>query len=256
MLTARCFPARAALHCESVPLNHQTGVSCFAEHAVMSRHSLVKVEPDLSLEEAALFGCAVLTGVGAVFNSARVRPGSTVAIIGLGGVGLAGLMGAVAAGAGRIIAIDTNDQKLEAAKSFGATDLFNAADEHVVQAVRDATKGGVDTVVELAGAVAALELGYQIARRGGELVTAGLPPPQARFAIPAVTLTGEERTIRGSYMGSAVPIRDLPRYIGLYRRGLLPVDRLVTHRMGLEDINLGMDRLHQGQAIRQLITSF
>ena len=144
----------------------------------------------------------------------------------------------------------------QTAKSLGATDLFNAADEHVVQAVRDATQGGVDTVLELAGAVAALELGYNIARRGGELVTAGLPPPQARFSIPAVTLTGEERTIRGSYMGSAVPIRDLPRYIGLYRRGLLPVDRLVTHRLGLEDINLGMDRLHQGQAIRQLITSF
>jgi alcohol dehydrogenase len=244
------------LHCESVPLSHQTGVSCFAEYAVMSRHSLVKVEADLPLEEAALFGCAVLTGVGAVFNSARVRPGGTVAVIGLGGVGLAGVMGAVAAGAGRIIAIDTNEQKLAVAKTFGATDVFNAADEHVVQAVRDATQGGVDTVVELAGAVAALELGYQIARRGGELVTAGLPPPQARFAIPAVTLTGEERTIRGSYMGSAVPIRDLPRYIGLYRRGLLPVDRLVTHRMALADINLGMDRLHQGQAIRQLITSF
>jgi alcohol dehydrogenase len=242
------------LSCEGVPLSHQTGVSCFAEHAVMSRHSLIKVEPDLPLEEAALFGCAVLTGVGAAFNSAKVRPGSTVAVIGLGGVGLAGLLGTVAAGAGRIIAIDTNPDRLETAKAFGATDVFNASDEHVVQAVRDATNGGVETVLELAGAVAALELGYRIARRGGELVTAGLPPPQAMFAIPAVTLTGEERTIRGSYMGSAVPIRDLPRYIGLYRRGRLPVDRLVTHRLGLEDINLGMDRLREGKAIRQIVT--
>jgi alcohol dehydrogenase len=120
--------------------------------------------------------------------------------------------------------------------------------------VRDATYGGVDTVVETAGAVAALELGYGIARRGGELVTAGLPQPATRFAIPAVSLVADEKSIRGSYMGSSVPSRDVPRYLDLYRRGRLPVDRLVTHRLALEDINEGMDRLREGRAVRQIVT--
>jgi alcohol dehydrogenase len=236
------------------PINHHSGVSGFAEYATVSRRSLVKVTRDISLEDAALFGCAVMTGVGSAVNSAHITLGSTVAVIGLGGVGLAALLGVIAAGAERVVAIDTSNTKLDFARSLGATDTFNALDEGVVDAIRDATKGGVDVVLEMAGASAALDLGYKITRRGGQLVTAGLPPPHALFSIPAVTLVAEEKTIRGSYMGSGVPVRDVPRYIELFRRGKLPVDKLVTHRLPLEDINIGMDRLKQGAAIRQIIT--
>ncbi len=192
--------------------------------------------------------------VWAAVNSARVQLGSTVAVIGMGGVGLASLLGALAAGAQRVIAIDTVDSKLVSARALGATDTFNANSEGVVEAIRDLTNGGVEIVLEMAGAASALELGYGITRRGGQLVTAGLPSPRAIFPIPATSLVAEEKTIRGSYMGSGVPLRDLPRYIELYRRGRLPVDRLVTHRLPLDDINLGMDRLREGTAIRQIVT--
>jgi alcohol dehydrogenase len=236
------------------PVNHHSGISGFAEYATVSRHSLVKVSPDIAFDEAALFGCAVLTGVGAAVNSAHIQLGSSVAVIGMGGVGLAAMLGALAAGAERVVAIDINDSKLEIARSLGATDTFNAKQEGAADVIRDATRGGVDVVLEMAGAASALELGYKITRRGGQLVTAGLPAPHAMLSIPAVSLVGEEKTVRGSYMGSSVPLRDLPRYIELYRRGRLPIDRLVTHRLPLDDINLGMDRLQQGTAIRQIVT--
>lgn len=234
-------------------LHHHAGVSAFATHATLSRCSLIKIDKDLKLEEAALFGCAVLTGVGAVTNASSISLGSSVAVIGLGGVGLAGLLGTLAAGASRVVAIDTNDEKLAFARQLGATETYNATHEGIVETVRDLTRGGVDVVLEFAGSGKALELGYKLARRGGELVTAGLPNPSVMFSIPAVTLTAEERTIRGSYLGTSVPVRDIPRYIELYRRGKLPVDRLVTHRLPLEEINLGMDRLRDGKAVRQMI---
>ncbi|MFP6556721.1 zinc-dependent alcohol dehydrogenase family protein [Paraburkholderia sp. B3] len=236
------------------PLNHHSGISAFAEYATVSRYSLVKVDPEIALEEAALFGCAVLTGVGSAVNAARIAPGSQVAVIGLGGVGLAALLGALAAGASRVVAIDVNPDKLELARALGATETFDAKSGHVVEAVRDATGGGVEVVIETAGAGAALELGYAIARRGGELVTAGLPPPSTLFSIPPVSLVADEKSIRGSYMGSSVPSRDVPRYLDLYRRGRLPVDRLVTHRLPLDEINTGMDRLRDGRAVRQIVT--
>jgi alcohol dehydrogenase len=242
------------LSCDGAELNHHLGVSCFAEYATVSEHSLVKVAPDMSLEEAALFGCAVLTGVGAAVNTAHIKLGMKVAVIGLGGVGFAGLLGALAAGAEQLVAIDTNPAKLETALSLGATDIFNARDENIVQAVKDATNGGADVVLEFAGAAPALELGYKLCRRGGELVTAGLPPPTAMFSIPAVSLVAEERTIRGSYLGSAVPVRDIPRFIALQRRGRLPVEKLITHRLKLDEINTGMDRLRDGTAIRQIVS--
>ncbi|TDV35599.1 alcohol dehydrogenase [Paraburkholderia caballeronis] len=236
------------------PLRHHSGVSAFAEYATVSRHSLVKVSRDVPLDEAALFGCAVLTGVGSAVNAARIAPGSQVAVIGLGGVGLAALLGALVAGAARIVALDVNADKLALAAALGATDVFDARAPDVADAVRDATGGGVDVVLETAGAVAALELGYAIARRGGELVTAGLPSPAVRFALPPTSLVADEKSVRGSYMGSSVPSRDVPRYLDLYRRGRLPVDRLVTHRLALDDINVGMDRLREGQAVRQIVT--
>jgi alcohol dehydrogenase len=234
-------------------VHHHMGVSAFAQYATVSRRSLVKIDPDLPLEEAALFGCAVLTGVGAVINTASVRPGQSVAVVGLGGVGLSALLGALVAGARDVVAIDTNDQKLAFARQLGATHAFNAADPDCVEKVKAATRGGADAAIEMAGSIKAFETAYKVTRRGGQTVTAGLPNPTHTFGLPIVNLVGEERTVKGSYIGGCVPTRDLPRYIALYRQGRLPVDRLMSDRLTLEDINIGFDRLAEGKAVRQVI---
>ena len=242
------------IHCKGVEVNHHIGCSAFAEYATVSRRSLVKIDRELPLDEAALFGCAVMTGVGAVINTARIQAGASVAVIGLGGVGLATLLGAVAAGARRVVAIDLSDDKLGLARQLGATDTFNAGASDAVEAIRAATNGGVEYAFEMAGSVRAMELAYAITRRGGTTVTAGLPPPTHTFNLPQVNLVAEERTVKGSYIGTCVPARDIPRYVELYRRGKLPVDRLMSSHLKLDDINLGFDRLHEGKAVRQILT--
>jgi len=241
------------LHRSGQPLYHHLGCSAFAEYATVSRRSLVKIDPELSLSEAALFGCAVLTGVGAVVNTAKLAMGQTAAVIGLGGVGLAAVLGAVCAGASRIVAIDLADDKLKLAKDLGATDLYNATSESIVDGVKAATKGGVDFAMEFAGSVKAMELAYRITRRGGTTISAGLPPPTHMLQVPHVNMVAEERTIKGSYIGTCVPVRDLPRYIALYRQGRLPVDKLLSGRLKLEEINLGFDLLREGKAVRQVV---
>ncbi|MDU6238113.1 MAG: zinc-dependent alcohol dehydrogenase family protein [Bradyrhizobium sp.] len=241
------------LHRGEARVHHHCGVSCFAEYATMSRRSLVKVQKEVPLHIAALMGCAVLTGTGAVFNGGDVGPGGKAAIIGLGGVGLAAVMGAIAIGAETVVAIDMFEPKLALARELGATHAFNGSDPDLVAKVKEATKGGVDAALEFAGSVKALEMGYAITRRGGTTVTAGLPNPKAVLSLPAVSLVAEERTLKGSYLGSGVPSRDIPRFLGLYHRGRLPVDRLLTHRIRLDDINAGFDRLADGSAIRQVV---
>ncbi|HMX17251.1 MAG TPA: zinc-dependent alcohol dehydrogenase family protein [Rhodocyclaceae bacterium] len=234
-------------------LNHQVGVSCFAEYAVVARGSLVKVRPDLDPAVAAVFGCAVLTGTGAAMNSAQVRLGSTVAVIGLGGVGLAAVLGALAAGAREVVAIDTLPEKLEMAMALGATRACRADDPDVAARVRSEVPGGVEVAIEAASSVQALELAYRITRRGGTTVTCSLPNPAHTFNLQAVNLVAEERTLKGSYLGSAVPARDIPRFIELFKAGRLPVDKLITHRLTLDQINEGFDRLAEGTAVRQVI---
>lgn len=235
------------------PVHHHLGVSAFAEHAVVSEHSLVKIPAELDLGKAALFGCAVLTGVGAVVNTARVAPGSSVAVIGLGGVGLCALLGARLAGARQIIAVDLADDKLDFAVELGATARVNAGAESAAETLRELSDGGVDYAFEMAGSVPALELAYRVTARGGVTVTSGLPHPERKLSIPAVSLVAEERTLRGSYIGACVPSIDLPNYLSLYQQGRLPVDRLLTHDLALEDVNQGFDRLAAGKAIRQVI---
>ena len=241
------------LHCDGMDINHHLGVSGFATHCVVSRRSVVKVDPELPLDEAALFGCAVLTGVGAVVNTGRMQPGETAAVIGLGGVGLSSVLGAVASGARQIIAIDLSDDKLGLARQIGATHTVNARDADAAEQVREISKGGVDFAFEIAGAVRAMELAYKITKRGGTTVTAGLPPPGAALPLPLVQLVAEERTVKGSYIGTCVPTRDIPRFVALYRAGKLPVDRLMSGKLRLDDINEGFDRLHEGKAVRQVI---
>ncbi|RZM01150.1 MAG: alcohol dehydrogenase [Variovorax sp.] len=235
------------------PLNHHLGCSVFAEYATVSRHSLVKIDPEVPLDEAALFGCAVLTGVGAVVNTAKVPVGASVAIVGLGGVGLAALLGAYAAGARQIIAVDLADDKLAQARELGATHTVNAGQADAIEQIRALSGGGVEFAFEFAGSIRALDLTYRITRRGGTTVTAGLPPSTATLPLAAVSLVAEERTLKGSYIGTCVPSRDVPRYISLYRQGRLPVDRLLTGRLRLDEINHGFDLLHEGRAIRQVV---
>ena len=241
------------LHLGQQAVNHHVGVSAFAEHAVVSQRSCVKVEQDIDPVESALFGCAVLTGVGAVVNTAKVQPGQTAAVIGLGGVGMCSLLGAVASGAVEVIAIDLNDEKLKAARELGATFTVNARDPDAAAKVREYTKGGVDFAFEMAGVTPAMELAYRITKRGGTTVTASLFHPQHTWPIQQVSLVAEERTVKGSYIGSCIPSRDIPRYIGLYLRGKLPINKLLGERLKLDDINRGFDKLDAGESMRDLV---
>lgn len=234
-------------------VNHHCGVSAFADHAVVSARSCIPIDDTIDPVLAAVFGCAVLTGVGAVVNTGKVTAGASALIVGLGGVGLSALLGAVASGAQPLVAVDVHPQKLELALSLGATHAVNAKDPDAVAKIREATRGGADYAFEFAGAVPAMELAYAATRRGGTTVTAGLPHPDARWALQQLSLTAEERTIKGSYIGSCIPARDVPRYIGLYSHGRLPVDRLLGQQLKLDDINAGFDTLAGGSGLRDLI---
>ncbi len=234
-------------------INHQTGVSCFAEYAVVSARSCVKINRDLSHREAALFGCAVLTGAGAVINRAKVRAGDTVAVVGLGGVGFSALLAAVASGARRVVAIDLNDDKLALAKQMGATHTVNPAIFTSNSDMLEAAGGVVDYGLDMAGAVKAFETAHYLTKKGGTTITSGLPNPKTSFALSLVQLVGEERTIQGSYLGSGVPARDIERYIDLYLDGKLPVDLMMGKTFDLNSINEAFDHLASGSSLRDAI---
>jgi alcohol dehydrogenase len=240
------------LSVDGEPLNHWSGISGFAEYAVVTPQSVVRVEPDIPLDIAAIFGCAVVTGVGAVMNTAQVRAGASVAVVGLGGVGLSALLGSIAVGAAKIAAIDLSPEKLELAKTLGATHVFDAAQSDCADRIRDEF-GTAEYTFEMAGAARAAQLAYAITSRGGTLVTAGLPNPSQQLQIPLADLVASERTIKGSYMGSAAPRRDIPRYLELYRADRLPVDRLRSATFALDEINEGFDRLATGRAVRDVV---
>jgi alcohol dehydrogenase len=234
-------------------LYHHIGVSGYAEYAVVSRRSAIKIDSSLPAHEAALFGCAVVTGVGAVVNTAKVPAGSSVAVVGLGGVGLSALLAANLAGAVEVIAVDSNPDKLEVASRLGATRTVRAGPD-AVKEVRDLSGGGVDFAFEMASSVPALQLAFEITKRGGTTVTGSLPHPDHRFSVPAVQLAADERTLKGTYLGSCVPARDIPRFIALYQRGKLPVNKLLSEIISLEELNEGFDRLADGKSIRQVMT--
>ncbi|WP_394760450.1 zinc-binding dehydrogenase [Phenylobacterium sp.] len=258
-----CAPAAAAngagrllrgghrLHEAAHDVFHHLGVSAFATHAVIDERSAVKVPSDIPVEIAALFGCAVLTGVGAVFNTAAVRPGESVAVYGLGGVGLSSVLGAIAAGANPVIAIDPVASKRALALELGATLAVEPGD--AADAIAAATGSGVDVAIETAGKAVVLAAAYKATKRGGRTVTVGLPNPAEMLSIPAVSLVGDGKTLAGSYMGSSIPARDIPRYIKLWRAGRLPVERLLTSVSPLSEINRLLDDLARGDAIRQIV---
>lgn len=237
----------------STPVLHHLGVSGFSRFTVAAQESLVRIDPAMPIEKAALFGCAVLTGIGAVTNAATVAPGQSVAVFGLGGVGLSAVMGAKLAGASLIVVVDPLPAKLELARTLGAHHAVNPKARDAAEAIAEITAGGVDVAIEAVGSAAVLAAAYASTRRGGTTVTVGLPHPDERLSIPALSLAAQEKVLRGSYMGSAAPRDDIPRLIALYLAGRLPVDELISPSLNLEEINVGFDRLSDGVAVRQLI---
>jgi alcohol dehydrogenase len=232
-------------------VQHHLGVSGFAQRAVVARESAVVVPKDVPLPTAALFGCAVLTGAGAVFNTASVRPGQSVAVFGLGGVGLASVMAAAVANAGCIIAVDPVESKRKLALELGATAAFAPAEAE--QAIKDLTLGGAEVTFEAAGVPAVLEAAFRAARRGGTTVAIGLPHPARMLSLQALAFAGLGQSLLGCYMGSSAPQRDIPRYIGLWKAGRMPVDRLQSASMPLERINDAFEDLAAGGAVRQVL---
>lgn len=224
---------------------HHLGVSAFASHAVVNVASVVRVAQDVPPEVAALLGCAVLTGGGAVINAGRPAPGDTVMVVGLGGVGMAALLVAVALGH-PVVAVDALDEKLALARELGASETFTPA--ALAESGRRAP-----VVIEAAGSARAFETAFAATEPGGTTVTVGLPSPEARVSLSPLTFTAEARTVIGSYLGSAVASRDIPRYVELWRSGRLPVERLISSRIALTEIDSAMDLLATGSAMRQVI---
>jgi alcohol dehydrogenase len=232
-------------------IHHHLGVSGFAKHAVVARESAVVIPRDVPLQTAALFGCAVLTGAGAVLNTAPVRPGQSVAVFGLGGVGLASVMAAAVAGAAVIVAVDPVEAKRKLALEVGATHAFSP--EQAEQGIKDLTSGGAEITYEATGVPAVLEGAFRAARRGGTTVAMGLPHPSRTLTLPALAFAGLGQSMVGSYMGSSSPQRDLPRYLALWRSGRMPVDRLQSAAMPLARINEAFENLAMGAAVRQVL---
>lgn len=235
------------------PLYHYSGISSFAQYAVTAPSALIKIDPSVHLDVAALFGCAVVTGAGAVFNSAKVRAGQTVAVIGLGGVGLNAVMAARVSGAAEIVGIDINEDKFPLARELGCTHTLSARDDEMAAKLKDLTRGGVDFVFEISGSKSAITLAHSIVRRGGEIVCVGLGATGDSHHYIHNSLVSEERVLRGSYMGSCIPERDIPRYVEHYLSGRMPVDRLKSGTMEFSQLNANLDMLDRGSVVRQVL---
>jgi len=237
------------------PIHHYSLISSFAEACVVPERSCVVIPKDVPFDVAGLVGCAVTTGVGAVWNTARVRPGDRVAIVGCGGVGLSALLGAVAAGASEIVAVDVSEAKLAVARELGATQgvLWAGGPDETAAAVRQATGGGVDYAIEATGRPEAMTAAFLSTRNRGAAVLIGIPREDAVLSVPALTIPRMERRILGSIYGSARPERDFITILDLYRRGRLPLDRLVSHRLPLERIDEAFALMHAGEARRAVL---
>lgn len=234
-------------------LHHFLGVSCFAEEAVVPQEGVVPVPDDVPLEIAAVCGCSVMTGVGAATNTLGVQPGSSVLVVGAGGVGLSAIMGARLCGAAQIIAADVNPAKLETAKQFGATDVLNTAEVDLVRTVRRMTDGGVEFAVEAIGLPDLVAQSVRSLRAGGIAAAVGIAGPEARVELPLLELVDQEKQLRGSIYGSTRPGLDFPRLFDLYRHGRLPLDRLLSHRFRLDQINEAYDALQRGELTRAVV---
>lgn len=236
------------------PVHHLLGVSCFAEEAVLPQEGVVKVPDGVPMEIAAVCGCSVMTGVGAMTNTLGVQPGSSVLVVGAGGVGLSAIMGARLCGAAQIIAADLNPAKLETARDFGATDVVDTGKEELARTVRRLSAGGVEFAVEAIGIPELVAQAVRSLRAGGVAAAVGIAPPGARVELPLLELVDQEKQLRGSIYGSTRPGLDFPRLFDLYRQGRLPLDRLLSHRFPLEGINDAYQALQRGELTRGVVT--
>jgi Zn-dependent alcohol dehydrogenase len=237
------------------PVYHYSFLSTFAEATVVPERCCVPIPKDVPFDVAGLVGCAVTTGVGAVWRTAQVRPGDRVAVIGCGGVGLSALMAAVAVGAEPVIAVDAAASKLDVARSFGATDgvLWAGSAEATAEAIREASGGGVDYAIEATGRPEAMLTAFLSTRPRGAAVLIGIPRADAVLELPALSIPRMERRILGSIYGSSRPERDFPRTLDLYRSGRLPLDRLVSHRLPLDGVEEAFDLMRSGDALRVVL---
>lgn len=227
--------------------------SSFAEQLLVHEHALVKIRKDMPLEKAALIGCGVTTGLGAVFRTARVDPGSDVVVIGCGGIGLSAIQGARIAGANKIIAVDMNSPKLELAQSLGATHVINASEADPVKAVREMTDGGARFTFEAIGLKQTAEQAFQMLRVGGQATVIGLIPLGTNVEVHGVELVNE-KILTGSNMGSTQFRTDMPRYVDMYMDGRLKLDEMISGTIKLEDINEGFAAMKTGTVARQIVT--
>jgi len=234
---------------------HYSFISSFAEACVLPERSCIPIPADVPFEIAGLVGCAVTTGVGAVWRTANVRPGDRVAVFGCGGVGLSAVLGAAAAGAGAIVAVDLAPAKLDVACELGATDAvpWATSSEETAAAVIDASDGGVDYAIEATGRPEAMLAAFLSTRAHGAAVLIGIPRADAVLPLPALSIPRLERRVLGSLYGSSRPERDFPLTLDLYRRGRLPLDRLVSHRLRLDDVERAFELLRSGEALRVVL---
>lgn len=236
-------------------IRHFAGVSSFSNFTVIPEGAVLKIPQELPLELAALMGCAVITGVGAVANAADVKPGDAVAVFGAGGVGVNIVQGAAMAGAKTIIAVDRYEGRLKEARRFGATHCINAADGDTVAAIRELTGGrGVDFAFEAAGLAITLQHAYKCLAKRGVAVAVGIPPNGTEVSISASALVYEERSLTGSLYGSAAPKDDIPEMISLYQKGALKLDELLTRTYPIEEINAAYEAMESGETLRSVVT--
>jgi len=240
------------LHQADTSLTQFAQLGSFAEMMLVHEHALVKIREDMPMDRAALIGCGVTTGVGAVIHTAAVEPGSTVAVIGCGGIGLSCINGAAIAGAARIIAVDMVSSKLDLARKFGATDVVDASDGEAVQKVIEMTGGGVHYSFEAIGLKSTAEQAFQMLRNGGTATVIGMIPPGDMVSLHGVDFLFEKK-IQGSMMGSNRFRVDMPRFVDFYLQGRLHLDDLVSKRIALSDINEGMAALETGEIARSVI---
>ncbi len=234
------------------PLPQFANLSSFAEQILCHEHALVKIRDDMPLDRAAVIGCAVMTGAGAVFNTAKVEPGTTVAVIGCGGIGLSSINGADIAGAGRIIAIDISDSKLETARKFGATDVINSSEVDPVKAVRELTGRGVHYSFEAIGLKETAEQAFSMITTGGTATIMGMIPVGQKIELSGSSFLMEKR-IQGSSMGSNRFRVDMPRLVDFYLSGKLHLDEMISKRIKLEQVNEAFEDMEAGAVARSVI---
>lgn len=240
---------------QGVPVGHFVGVGSFADHTIVRATAAIKIREDMPLDRACLLGCAVMTGVGAVVNAAKVRPGDVVAVFGCGGVGLNAIQGAALAGAARIIAVDLVEAKLEMAKTFGATEVVNGSACDAADAVRELTGGlGVDYAFEVVGAAAAIAQAFQTLQRGGKVIAVGVPGLGQEYSVHGFQMVLEEKSLVGSLYGSANLARDMATLVELYMNKRLKLDELISRRIPLQDVNAALDAMQKGEVARSVIT--